>query len=303
MDVPKGRKNHARPTAIGAGLMIYLTFLIYMTILDYEFEYIKFSIHLLIPLTILAIVSFIDDIKHVSILIRLVVHVFAATYALQHFLLPHLLFHKELLPSLDFVAAVIFFVGIINIYNFLDGIDGISAAQSIHLSFAIILLCYLRHRIIPHVDFVMVIACITLASSAAFLIFNWHPAKIFLGDVGSTVLGFLFGLCLILIASASMRLFVAVSIAALYYIADGFLTILIRLVEGEKVWLPHLRHFFQQAVRNGRSVPEVVIKIAICNFMLLFCSVGSLYYPIISAFLACIVVTITLIHFSYAKNI
>ncbi len=149
-----------------------------------------------------------------------------------------------------------------------------------------------------NINFIIIINIIILACSLGFLIFNWHPAKIFLGDVGSISLGFLLGLSLLLISASSGHLFIASFIASLYYITDGGLTILIRLVNKEKIWQPHLKHFFQKAVKNGKSHQEVVSRIIICNIMLMLLSILSLYIPLISVIFAILVVMLTIINFA-----
>ena len=130
------------------------------------------------------------------------------------------------------------------------------------------------------------------------LSFNWQPARIFIGDVGSISLGFLLGLCLMCLAMSSWHLFTASFISSLYYLADGGGTILIRLGRGEKIWQPHVKHFFQKAVRKGMSHSLVVRKISLCNFTLFILSISSLYLPAISIIISLIIVLITLIHFS-----
>jgi UDP-N-acetylmuramyl pentapeptide phosphotransferase/UDP-N-acetylglucosamine-1-phosphate transferase len=175
----------------------------------------------------------------------------------------------------------------LNIYNFLDGIDGISCAESIHLSITILILCYLRAEVVINVNLLIILNVIILASCLSFLIFNWHPAKIFLGDIGSIGLGFTIGLCLLTLSISSSNLFIASLIASLYYIADK-----------EKFWQPHLKHFFQQAVRKGMGHQEIVVKIALCNMSLMLLSVLSLYYPIMSTIIALFIVTTILIHFA-----
>ena len=142
---------------------------------------------------------------------------------------------------------------------------------------------------------VIIITTIILGWAIGFFYFNWQPAKIFLGDTGSISIGFLLGVCLLTVASASVKLFAACVIASLYYVADGGLTILRRLIKGEKIWEPHLQHFFHKSVRKGRSHKQVVKRIIKCNLLLMIFSVGSLYYPIISIIGALIVVVVTLI--------
>ncbi|MDF2966045.1 MAG: undecaprenyl-phosphate alpha-N-acetylglucosaminyltransferase [Rickettsiaceae bacterium] len=297
VDQPGNRRSHKKATPRGGGIAIFLIFTIGFIYLDLIFKS-NYSFRLLPYLTFLALVSFYDDIKGTNAFLRLVVHLFVASYALYNFLYPNNLFHGELDTWLDFTLATIGFAGFVNIYNFLDGIDGITSMQSIHLSIAIITLTILRSDVIYHPTFIMMIALITLACSIGFLIYNWSPASVFLGDVGSISLGFLLGLCLVLIAASGERLFVASAISSLYYIADGGGTLLIRIIKREKVWLPHLNHFFQQAVKKGMSHKEVTLKIAFCNLILLLLAVNALFYPAICIIAAIFVVMCILIHFS-----
>lgn len=299
LDQPSARRAHSLPTPRGGGIAIVLAFCISYIIYSYiNNDDIICTIQLLLPLLIIASISLFDDLYEVSIIIRLFIHICTATYVLHSFLAPTTLFHNEIPYALDMILAILGLVGFLNIYNFLDGIDGITASQAIHLSIVLLILCYLRYEQIHQVNLIIIIATLVLASSLGFMKYNWHPAKIFLGDVGSITLGFLLGLCLIIVASGSFRLFLAINIASLYYSSDGLLTIMIRLMNGEKIWLPHLKHFFQKAARNGMSHDIITKKIIICNICLMTLSISSLYYPIISSILAILTVTMLLIHFS-----
>lgn len=299
IDVPGIRRAHATATPRGGGLAISLVLIVVGPIFEYimtkSFHY---SGKALPPFFLISLISFLDDIKTIKVLVRLVVHLFCASFVVYSFLYPSLLLHYNLPISLIFILAVTGLTAFLNIYNFLDGIDGITAAESIHLSVTILILCYLKSEIIVHLNFIVGVTTLICACSISFMIFNWPPAKIFLGDVGSISLGFLIGLNLLLIAAASERLFLSATIASLYYLADGGLTILIRLLNGEKIWQPHLKHFFQKAVKRGMSHKQVVKRIILCNFILMILSVSGLYVPLISLFFAVIVVSITLIKLS-----
>lgn len=303
LDTPSARRAHAAPTPRGGGIAIVFAFcisyIIYSCFNNYDMRYIS---DLILPLLVISGISLFDDLYEVSIIIRLFVHICTSIYVIKKFLVSATLFHSEIPYVVDITLSVIGLVGFLNIYNFLDGIDGITASESIHLSVILLILCHLRYEQIHQADLVIIIATLILGSSIGFIKYNWHPAKIFLGDIGSISIGFLLGLCLMIVASGGFRLFLATNIAALYYIADGLLTILIRLMNGEKIWLPHLKHFFQQAVRNGMTHNTVTKKIMLCNLCLMVLSISALYYPIISSIIAILTVTIFLIHFSNATN-
>ncbi|WP_342267414.1 UDP-phosphate alpha-N-acetylglucosaminyltransferase [Candidatus Tisiphia endosymbiont of Empis tessellata] len=300
VDIPDPRRVHSRITPRGGGLAIVIVVII--ALIAYEYFSTKTlinSIKIVPLLLIISSISFLDDLISIPIFVRLIFHIICSTIAIFLFLFPVVLFHHELPLYIDFMLSIIGLIVFLNIYNFLDGIDGISGAESIHLSITILILCYLKSDIIININFIIVLNIIILACSIGFLIFNWHPAKIFLGDVGSISLGFLLGLCLLLISASSVHLFVASSIASLYYLADGGLTILIRLVNKEKIWQPHLKHFFQKAVRNGKSHKEVVSRIIICNILLMVLSIISLYFPLLSIIFAILVVMVTIINFAH----
>ncbi|MDX1923638.1 MAG: glycosyltransferase family 4 protein [Rickettsiaceae bacterium] len=301
VDMPNSRRAHLKPTIRGGGIGFVIAFLMslcYVSSLTNEHLNI---LPLIIASSLAALISFIDDVKGISIVPRLFIHFVAASICLVCYLSPHLIFRGEVAPDLDLALCILALVLFTNIYNFLDGIDGISAAQSIHLSVTTLLLCIIRDKVIINVDLVFYSSAIIFGASSAFMIFNWSPASVFMGDVGSIFLGLIHGSNLLLIAASSERLFLASVIASLYYIADGGITILIRLMKREKIWLPHLNHFFQQAVRKGMSHREIVSKIACCNFILLCLSIYSIYSPHVAIIFSIICITFIIVHFHHHK--
>lgn len=292
VDKPSKRRVHLDTVPRGAGIALIVIFVIFCT-----FNQILSSSNIIQLFLPIALVSFWDDIMKIAVPFRFFIHTLCALVAILWFIQPRSLLHYELNVYFDLVLTTLLFVAFINIYNFMDGIDGITASESIHMSITMLILCYIKSDIITHLDFIIITNIILLGFSCGFIMFNWSPAKIFLGDVGSISLGFLIGLCLLMIACDSAHLFVSSVIASLYYITDGGLTILIRLINKEKIWTPHLNHFFQKAVKRKATHSQVVKKIILCNICLMILSITALYYPIISIALAFIVVTITLIIF------
>ncbi len=299
VDKPGDRRAHKKITPRGGGLSVVAVLIIGFIAFEYLSTNVFIESQKIIPIfSLIAAISFLDDLKTIRVFFRLITHLICAGLSIYLFLYPRLLFHGLFPMGIDFILATICLVGFLNIYNFLDGIDGITAAESIHLSITLLILCYLRFNTIINVNFIIAIATITLACSIGFLIFNWHPAMIFLGDVGSISLGFLIGLCLLLISASTIELFIASGIASLYYIADGSLTIFIRLINKERIWQPHLKHFFQKAIKKGMTQKQVVHRIIICNSLLMVFSISSLVYPVISSILAATIVMVTLINFA-----
>ena len=299
VDVPSVRRAHATSTPRGGGLAISLVFMI----VGPFFEYIMtksffYSARVFPPFFLISLISFLDDIKTIHVSIRFIVHLLCSSSVIYSLMYPSLLFYYDLPIPLVFTLASIGLTAFLNIYNFLDGIDGITAAESIHLSGTILVLCLLKSDSITHLNFIVSVSTLICACSLGFIIFNWPPAKIFLGDVGSISIGFLTGLNLLLIATANECLIISAIIASLYYLSDGGLTILIRLLNKEKIWQPHLKHFFQKAVKKGMSHKQVVKQIIFCDFILMILAISALHAPLISLFLAIVCVAITLIRFS-----
>ena len=102
---------------------------------------------------------------------------------------------------------------------------------------------------------------------------NWHPAKVFLGDVGSVPLGFLLGWLLLELAARGF--WTAALILPLYYLADATWTLIARASRGEKIWRAHREHFYQVAVGNGKSHAEVSLALMACNLGLIVLAAGS----------------------------
>ena len=307
VDVPEDRRQHKKITPRGGGIAVLIAFTIGFALIDYFWLQSIYTTRLLIPLWMIGIISIRDDISHVNVAVRLFLQLIIAAYLVYVLLLPYQLFHGEFSYNVDFIMAFIAFAGFMNIYNFMDGMDGMTVSQSIHLSLTILILAFLRYDVILHVELVFAIASLVLICSIAFAIYNWHPAHIFLGDVGSITLGVLIGLALLLIAASSERLFVATIIASMYYLVDGGITILIRpdinpitrFLRGEKkIWQPHLKHFFQQAIRKRLPHKKIITEIILCNYWLMILSVSALFYPVISLLLAILIVTRVIIKFS-----
>jgi UDP-N-acetylmuramyl pentapeptide phosphotransferase/UDP-N-acetylglucosamine-1-phosphate transferase len=121
------------------------------------------------------------------------------------------------------------------------------------------------------------LALAVLGASAGFLVWNWHRARIFLGDVGSIPLGFLLsGLLLYVATNVSLA---ASVILPLYYLTDATLTLIRRFWRGEKVWEAHRTHAYQRAARAAGSHSAVVLRIAACNAVLIGAAVVAVAHP------------------------
>ena len=178
----------------------------------------------------------------------------------------------------------------------MDGIDGSAAAEAIHISFSIVVLSFLTS--IPYE--VTIIALMMASACLGFIIYNWHPAKIFLGDVGSISIGFVCGWMLLAIAFHGQL--AAAIILPLFYISDSGITIVRRLFAGKKIWEAHSEHFYQQAVRKGVPHDVITKKIIYCNSSLCMLAITSAFYPIPTVILAVIITAFTLYRMKNAEK-
>jgi UDP-N-acetylmuramyl pentapeptide phosphotransferase/UDP-N-acetylglucosamine-1-phosphate transferase len=285
LDIPNTRSNHKKPIPVGGGIAIVITTLwtLFLTFLsqttENQIKYLSFSI------IIIAFISFIDDLKNLKVRTRIPFHIISIILLLKSLLFPQ----HNIYMFITLIVGIFFFI---NFYNFMDGIDGSAASEAIHIGMSIILLCVFD-RSIPQE--LLIVALVLVGASLGFAIFNWHPAKIFLGDVGSLSLGVI---CAWLLLNLALYKYLAASIIIpLYYMADSALTLTKRLLQGKKIWQAHSEHFFQKAVRKGLSHAKVTRKIILTNFILCILSIFSVYYPIIALTASIAVVGMLLYHF------
>lgn len=179
--------------------------------------------------------------------------VVSITGPLSHFPLPHPA--DFALGAAAVPVTVIWIVGVTNIYNFLDGIDGFAGVQALVAGSILAIVCGSG----PVGIVGLTIAC----GAAGFLLFNWQPAKIFMGDVGATALGFLFA-SLPLAAAAPSRssLVWLMALSLWFFLSDGAFTILSRAARGEIIWQAHRSHLYQRLVQVGWSHRRVVSRVA-----------------------------------------
>ncbi len=154
------------------------------------------------------------------------------------------------------VTAVVWVVGVINFYNFLDGIDGYAAVQGVIAGAGIALVS-------GRID----LSLLALAAAGACLGFlpnNWHRAKVFLGDSGSSFLGYLFAAIPLLAPRAERTVLVLLTALFLwFFLADGAFTLIRRTFRRERVWEAHRSHIYQRLVQTGLRHDQVVLSIGV----------------------------------------
>lgn len=202
----------------------------------------------LVGMVPLALVSFQDDRVGVPARRRILVHLLAAVSPLAAGLTPERFgLPGWILPLPGWIAvplALLFVVWMINLYNFMDGMDGFAGGMAV-IGFST--LAWLGWTDNGFATFCLIVA----AASAGFLVHNFPPAKIFLGDTGSTTLGFLVAACSLWGDQSGLFPFWAALLVFSPFIVDATATLLRRLLRGEKVWEAHRSHYYQRLVLLG----------------------------------------------------
>jgi UDP-N-acetylmuramyl pentapeptide phosphotransferase/UDP-N-acetylglucosamine-1-phosphate transferase len=210
---------------------------------------------------LLAIVGAIDDLKSIPIAPRLLLQAAGVT-AILLAIPPDAQVVPFMPPWLE--RAILFLAGLwfVNLVNFMDGIDWITVAEVVPVTAALALFGLAGH-LSPGPTVVAAALC---GAYLGFAPFNRPVAKVFLGDVGSLPTGLLLAWCLFDLVTHGQA--VAALLLPLYYLTDATLTLARRLLRGEKIWLAHRSHFYQQATSNGFSVLQVVGRVFALNVAL-----------------------------------
>ncbi|MEO5374416.1 MAG: glycosyltransferase family 4 protein [Alphaproteobacteria bacterium] len=262
LDHPNERSSHSRPTPRGGGVAVVASILAAWAATGGGDD--TTTLVILIALGLGAL-SFVDDLRGLPPLPRFGTQLISVGAVLAALPDGALVFQGLLPLGLDRLAAALVWLWFINLYNFMDGIDGITGVETVCVAGGLAGIMALvgqggealvPHALAPH-------ALAMAAAALGFLAWNWHPARIFMGDVGSVPLGFLLGW--LLVQAAVAGLWVPALILPAYYLADASITLLRRLLRGEKVWQAHREHFYQKAVRAGWSHATVSSLILAAN--------------------------------------
>ncbi len=282
LDLPNDRSSHSTPTPRGGGLAILAVILPVLLLLAMAGQIPQQQTSTLCFLTfLLAAICWTDDLRGLSPILRLAAHLAAVGVAIMLGLIDGPVFGGLLPPVLDKIAAGIVWIWFINLFNFMDGIDGIAGIETATVGIGIALLATLTGL----GGGLGYIAVVLAGAATGFLIWNWHPARIFLGDVGSVPIGFLLGWLLLSITAEGY--WAAALILPAYFLIDATVTLLRRMLRGERVWQAHREHFYQYAVQHGKSHAEVSCAVGLANGCLVILAVLALpdfeYWTIVAA--------------------
>jgi len=240
IDLPSGRSSHVLPTPRGGGVGILLAFV--------AASLSSGMCHFLwVPTSFISIISFFDDKLHLSPKIRLFFQFSAAGAVLFPLLYP-----APIGPFLKIVLLVffmVFIVGSANFYNFMDGINGIAGLTG----FVGFLLLTVHAHGVGNSSHALVLLAASF-SCLGFLPFNIPSARVFMGDVGSVLLGFFFALSVVMLAS-SVTEFLALAGCLFPFYADALATLYVRWRSGERLSEAHRRHLYQ-LLANQMGIPH-----------------------------------------------
>ena len=269
LDIPNERSSHSIPVPRGGGISIVVVFLAAVAwLLNRHVIASSLGWAILGGGVAVAAIGFLDDHFQISKWVRLSIHFAAAGWALWWVdgTVPlRLGFSIISWDWVGWILALVGFVWLINLYNFMDGIDGLAGLEAVCAGgFGGLLL--LREGLGSHAESAWVLA----AASGGFLVWNWPPARIFMGDVGSGFLGFVLGVFALSSAKAQPGLLWPWLILLLVFIVDSTVTLMRRLIAGDRWYEAHRTHAYQHAARRWSSHSKVTLTIAIVNLVWLF---------------------------------
>jgi UDP-N-acetylmuramyl pentapeptide phosphotransferase/UDP-N-acetylglucosamine-1-phosphate transferase len=273
---PNVRSSHQTPTPQGGGIAVVAATIGVASFLAVSVDgvTISFKSDLLGVFTATLLVTLLgaaDDISAIPIVPRLLFQAIAIALVIS--ILPANLSIIPFAPV--WVERAILFVGLlwfVNLVNFMDGIDWMTVAEMVPIAVGLALLGLLG--ILP--AHAAVVALALLGAMLGFAPFNRPVARIFLGDVGSLPIGLLLGWLLVLLAGRGH--IAAAFLLPLYYLADASITLLRRLIKGEKIWKGHRSHFYQRATDNGYPVSNVVRRVFVVNIGLVALAIATVWF-------------------------
>jgi UDP-N-acetylmuramyl pentapeptide phosphotransferase/UDP-N-acetylglucosamine-1-phosphate transferase len=258
LDHPNERSAHREPTPRGGGIAVIGSLLLAWFVLAGAGLSLPGVIGVSLGAGILAVVSWVDDLRGLSPLLRLLAQIVVVAIGIW-----------AKAPGLGwagFAAIGLLWIWCTNVFNFMDGIDGITGTEAAAIGIGLLLFASVGTGADPGLT---MLAAAMVGAALGFLVWNWSPARIFLGDVGSAPLGYLVGFLLL---DLVMRGFWKVAlILPLYFLADASITLARRLLRGERVWRAHREHFYQLAVRAGLSHAAVVERVIAADLVLIGC--------------------------------
>jgi UDP-N-acetylmuramyl pentapeptide phosphotransferase/UDP-N-acetylglucosamine-1-phosphate transferase len=290
LDRPVERSSHRVPVPRGAGLALVPVLVIAWLALAIVGDAPAGSAGVVALAAAMALLSWFDDLGGLPVKLRLPLHFVAVVIGVA--LLPDAgtVFQGLLPPLLDMAASALLWLWFVELFNFMDGIDGITGVETAALGIGMALV---RLAGSPTGERSIVLALTLAAAGLAFLRWNWHPARIFLGDVGSVTLGYLLGW--LLLGLAVRGWWAPALILPLYYFADATFTLARRVLRGERFWEAHRQHFYQRALAPDGDHAAVARLVLAGDAALVLAALVAVPYPVLGLAAAMLIVIALLV--------
>ena len=268
IDLPTDYSIHTEPKPSAGGVSILISYLFFIfTIVNYAAADYSVFLILLCSLFPLVLIGLLDDFFHIRIYLRLLVQLFSAIIIVYYFQIYNKNFEIQIYSEqsiiIIFIISIILSMWLMNLYNFMDGVDGYASTECIFVSFSASFIAYWNN---PENLLYIYIAGIG-AASLGFLLRNWHPAKIFMGDTGSVSIGCIFSFFIFYSASESVISIYTWLILLSVFISDASYTLAVRIVTKRNITKAHLRHAFHILATSKNShkyVNRVLIITNLC---------------------------------------
>jgi UDP-N-acetylmuramyl pentapeptide phosphotransferase/UDP-N-acetylglucosamine-1-phosphate transferase len=273
LDQPNARSSHSVPTPRGGGIGILVAALPGWALIPACGGAGRQGVVVAAAAGLLALDSWLDDRRSLPASVRFLTQ--GAVVAAGLWTLPHdrLLFSGALPFLADRIVLALAWMWFVNLFNFMDGIDGLAGGETATICVGVILLAGLgaaESRLAWQ-------AAVLLGGALGFLAWNWPPAKVFMGDVGSAGVGYLLGWLLLKLWLGGF--WAPALILPLYFLTDATVTLARRLLARQRVWEAHRDHFYQRAVRGGLSHRTVTARIMGLNTVLIGVAVAGTAHP------------------------
>lgn len=298
IDNPNERSSHSIPTPRGGGVAVVASYLLALAVLMYNQQLvIPVGLTLMAAGFVIALLGFLDDRGHINSMLRLAIHFLVAigvVISLGGFGEVNV-FNGFQLGFVANIIAVLFLVWLLNLYNFMDGINGIASIEAITVTVSMAMLYLLLNVGLNHQILLLLAACVL-----GFLLWNFPKAKIFMGDACSGFLGLILGIFALIALKVDIALFCAWLICLGVFIVDATFTLIRRVITGHKMYDAHRSHTYQILSRHFNSHTPVTLAVAAINiFWLLpiayFVATQNYAYPelgILIAYLPLIILAI-----------
>jgi UDP-N-acetylmuramyl pentapeptide phosphotransferase/UDP-N-acetylglucosamine-1-phosphate transferase len=292
VDTPNQRSLHQQAIPLIGGVAMLLTLAGFLLLANIWFKQLLllFPYHVWLPLLLVAVVSYWDDYRPLRADLRLLAHFIASFWLLafggmtwiQCISAPMLAI--MLSPTMQFIISSLFIVWMINLYNFMDGMDGSAAGMTV-IGFSSLAILGL----IAGIEEFVLLNGLIVAVTLGFLYFNFPPAKVFMGDTGASSLGYLAALMLLWgLAWSIVPLWIGILIFS-PFIVDATVTLVRRFFSGQKIWLAHREHYYQRLIQLGWGHKKTVLWQYV---LMLACSLSAISAIFVNQFWQAVILII-----------